>query len=119
MDKIVIEVERSLSELKDRNNKDTIRVLKGVLRNVYGTEFLGLKVLDGYNNDITEYYEEKLAEEYSIHATTTFQSYPAEISLKIKAISPEQAIVKTLGMGLIDPCVCYDIPEEDGGEEEY
>ena len=46
MDKIVIEVKRSLGELKDRNNKDTIRALKSVLRNVYGTEFLGLKVLD-------------------------------------------------------------------------
>ena len=118
MDKIVIEVERSLGELKDRNNKDTIRVLKSVLRNVYGTEFLGLKVLDGYNNDITEYYEEKLAEEYNVRATTTFQSHPAEISLKIKAISPEQAIVKALEMGLWSPCVCYDLPNEDGCEEE-
>lgn len=117
MDKIVIEVERSLGELKDRNNKDTIRVIKSVLRNVYGTEFLGLKVLDDCNNDVTEYYEEKLAEEYNVHATTTFQSHPAEISLKIKAISPEQAIVKALDMGLKNPCVCYDAPDEDG--EEY
>ena len=117
MDRIVIEVERNLSELKDRNNKDTIRVIKSVLRNVYGTEFLGLKVLDGYNNDVTEYYEEKLAEEYNVRATTTFQSYPAEISLKINAISPEQAIVKALDMGLKNPCVCYDVPDEDEGEE--
>ena len=117
MDKIVIEVKRSLGELKDRNNKDTIRVIKSVLRNVYGTEFLGLKVLDECNNNVTEYYEEKLAEEYNVRATTTFQSYPAEISLKINAISPEQAIVKALDMGLKNPCVCYDVPDEDEGEE--
>lgn len=117
MEKIVITLERSLGELKNRNNQDTIRVIKGILRNVYGTKFLNLKVLDGCNNDITKYYEEKLAEEYSVHATTTFQSHPAEISLKIKAISPEQAIVKALDMGLKNPCVCYDAPDEDG--EEY